>query len=136
MLDAASDYVNALPDDADHPFINTKPDEVVVTCWGNVYDRDGKQLVHFHPPAWLSGVYYPKLPALMKETGPDDMTGGLELGRAYFRLKSAHNPPVRVIKPTEGTMVLFPSYFGHQTIPVSATDEPRVSIAFDIAPKA
>lgn len=136
ILNAASDYVNALPDDTSHPFINTKPGEVTVTCWGNVYDRDGKQLVHFHPPAWLSGVYYPKLPALMKASDPDEMAGGLELGRAYFRLKSPHNPPVRVIKPTEGTMVLFPSYFGHQTIPISATDEPRVSIAFDIAPKA
>lgn len=135
ILDAAAAYANALPDDTNHPFIAAKPNDVIVTCWGNVYDRDGKQLVHFHPPAWLSGVYYPKLPACMKGSDPADMAGGLELGRAYFRLKSDDSPPVRIIKPTEGTMVLFPSYVGHQTIPISETDEPRVSIAFDVAPK-
>lgn len=71
----------------------------------------------------------------MTTADPEDMSGGLELGRAYFRLESTDNPRVRVIKPTEGSMVLFPSYFGHQTIPISETDETRVSIAFDIAPK-
>lgn len=136
ILDAASAYANALPNDPDHPFMAATPNDVTVTCWGNVYDRDGKQLVHFHPPAWLSGVYYPKLPACMKDSDPADVTGGLELGRPYFRLESDDNPPVRVVKPTEGTMVLFPSYVGHQTIPVTETDEHRVSIAFDIAPKA
>lgn len=50
ILDAATAYANALPDDAGHPFIAAKPAAVDVTCWGNVYDRDGKQLVHFHPP--------------------------------------------------------------------------------------
>ena len=134
ILEAALEYADALPDDPEHPFIAGKPSDFSITCWGNVYDRDGKQLVHFHPPAWLSGVYYPKLPECMKNAAEHDMSGGLELGRAYFRLESEDNPPIRVIKPTEGTMVLLPSYIGHQTIPISVTDEPRVSIAFDIAP--
>ncbi len=69
-------------------------------------------------------------------SAPDDFAGALELGRAYFRLESKDNPPVRVIKPEDGLMVLFPSYVGHQTIPLGKSSTPRVSIAFDLVPAA
>ena len=92
--------------------------------------------MHFHPPAWLSGVYYPIVPERIKMSAPDDFAGALELGRAYFRLESKNNPPVRVIKPEDGLMVLFPSYVGHQTIPLGKSSTPRVSIAFDLVPAA
>ena len=42
--------------------------------------------------------------------------------------------PVRLVKPKEGLLVLFPSYFYHRTIPFEG-DEERVSIAFDFVPE-
>jgi len=44
-------------------------------------------------------------------------------------------PELRAIRPREGLMLLFPSYFYHRTVPFSAA-EPRVSIAFDAIPIA
>ncbi len=136
ILDTVDAYIRALPNDSAHPFLRHRPPHLDVNGWGNVYDDDGKQTVHFHPPAWLSGVYYPIVPERIKMSAPDDFAGALELGRAYFRLESKDNPPVRVIKPEDGLMVLFPSYVGHQTIPLGKSSTPRVSIAFDLVPAA
>ncbi|MEK9673298.1 MAG: tetratricopeptide repeat protein [Rhodospirillaceae bacterium] len=130
ILDMADDYLTARPADAAHPFLARRPNAFEVNCWGNVYDRDGRQLVHYHPTAYLSGVYYPSLPADMD---PDE--GGIEFGRAFHMFQSKDEPPVRIIRPREGMMVMFPSYFGHQTIPVTSSDQPRISFAFDLVPE-
>ncbi|MCW5581951.1 MAG: hypothetical protein KIS72_11480 [Luteimonas sp.] len=37
------------------------------------------------------------------------------------------------IRPEEGTMLLFPSYFYHRTLPFE-DESPRISIAFDVLP--
>ena len=97
-------------------------------------DKNGFQDVHFHPVGWLSGVYYPALPKTV-ETSGDDREGWIEFGRAFYMIKSSDNPPVRAVKPEEGFMVLFPSYFGHRTIPFTG-DEKRVSVAFDVISEA
>jgi hypothetical protein len=39
------------------------------------------------------------------------------------------------VQPTPGTLVLFPSYFWHGTIPFNTTDE-RITVAFDVVPRA
>lgn len=133
ILEMAAEYRAERPRDSAHPFLARPPETLVVRCWGNIYDRDGRQLVHFHPTGWLSGVYYPALPEAMKTT-EDGSEGCIEFGRAFHRIGSNDEPPVRLVRPVEGMMVMFPSFFGHQTIPVTSSDEPRVSIAFDLEP--
>ena len=59
--------------------------------------------------------------------------GWLEFGRAYYMLGAKNEPPLRLVKPEEGLIVLFPAYFGHRTIPFE-TDEERISVAFDVMP--
>jgi tetratricopeptide (TPR) repeat protein len=134
VFESVDAYMKGLPGDLTHPFIRHMPQDIEINAWGNVYDDDGMQEAHFHPPAWLSGVYYPISPDRVKESAPDDIAGALELGRAYFRLQSSDDPPVRIIKPEDGLMVLFPSYISHQTVPLGPSESPRVSIAFDIIP--
>ncbi|PIW26749.1 MAG: hypothetical protein COW30_13405 [Rhodospirillales bacterium CG15_BIG_FIL_POST_REV_8_21_14_020_66_15] len=139
ILAMARDYVARHPRDPDHPFLADPPKALDVSCWGTVYDREGRQLVHFHPPAWLSGVYYPALPASMKGAAQgrtNNVEGWIEFGRAFHLIGDRGDPPVHLVRPEEGLMVLFPSYFGHQTIPVTSSDEKRVSIAFDLEPAA
>ena len=135
MIEAAvRDYRAAHPVDPAHPFLAAAPEGLSVSAWGNVYDREGRQFVHCHPSAWLSGVYYPALPDTMKSAAPDDPAGWIEFGGPIHRLESKDKPPVHLVRPEEGMMVLFPSYFGHQTLPVTTSDEKRVSIAFDLRP--
>ena len=137
ILAMARDFMAAHPKDPDHPFLAATPRAFDVNCWGTVYDREGRQLVHFHPPAWLSGVYYPALPASMKGAAKgrtNNIEGWIEFGRAFHLIGDRREPAVHLVRPEEGMMVLFPSYFGHQTIPVTSSDEKRISIAFDLCP--
>ena len=137
IMAMAQEYLAEHPVDPDHPFLADPPKSFNVRCWGNVYDRDGRQLVHFHPTAWLSGVYYPALPASVKDAAKgqtNNVEGWIEFGRAFHLVGDKGNPKLRLVRPEEGMMVMFPSYVGHQTIPVASSDEKRVSIAFDLEP--
>ncbi len=137
IMEMAKEYMDEHPMDTAHPFLASPPKSFDIGCWGNVYDRDGRQLVHIHPTAWLSGVYYPFLPASVKDAAKgqtNNVEGWIEFGRAFHLIGDKTEPKVRLVRPEEGMMVMFPSYFGHQTIPVTSSDEQRVSIAFDLEP--
>ncbi|MDF1721834.1 MAG: putative 2OG-Fe(II) oxygenase [Minwuia sp.] len=95
-------------------------------------DQGGFHDVHFHPPGWLSGVYYPDVPPEIGD-GEHSHDGWIEFGRSYYMLNSKDTPPVRLLRPVPGMIVLFPSYIGHRTLPFAA-DCKRVSVAFDIMP--
>ena len=41
---------------------------------------------------------------------------------------------MKAVRPEEGLLLLFPSYFYHGTVPFEAA-EPRISIAFDVLPE-
>lgn len=129
---AVARYTELNPFDADHPFLASKPERTEVACWANIIRKGGFQDVHFHPPSWLSGVYYPKLPAAVADAARKP-EGWLEFGRAYYMLDAKADAPVRLVQPAEGLIVLFPAYFGHRTIPFE-TDEERISVAFDVMP--
>jgi tetratricopeptide (TPR) repeat protein len=127
---AAVSYWRALSS-SDHPWGVQRPRAVFLKMWCVVLDRGGHQTPHIHPEAWLSGVYYPKLPESVR-TGPGP-AGWLEFGKPDGLFPSRIVPPTLQIQPVEGTMVVFPSYFYHRTIPL---EEPgtRISIAFDVVP--
>ncbi|MEQ8227035.1 MAG: tetratricopeptide repeat protein [Rhodospirillales bacterium] len=137
IMDMAREYMAEHPVDPDHPFLASPPKSFNVSCWGNVYDRDGRQFVHIHPTSWLSGVYYPALPSCVKDAAKgktNNIEGWIEFGRSLHLVGDKNEPAVHLVRPEEGMMVMFPSYFGHQTIPVTSSDEQRVSIAFDLEP--
>lgn len=80
----------------------------------------------------MSGVYYPDVPPEIGD-GEHSHDGWIEFGRSYYMLNSKDTPPVRLLRPVPGMIVLFPSYIGHRTLPFAA-DCKRVSVAFDIMP--
>lgn len=96
-------------------------------------ERQGHQLPHTHPDAWISGVYYPKLPQIVNGPG-EQHAGWIEFGRPLAEYLGAIEPEVMAVQPREGLLVLFPSYFYHRTIPFD-TDEERISVAFDVVPQ-
>ena len=118
----------------DHEWVRMKPAGWSLRAWGVLLDQGGHQNPHIHPAAWLSGVYYPRMPAAA--VGAQPPAGWLEIGRASPYAYA--NPPtslqVQMIRPEEGTLVLFPSYYWHATGPATAPG--RVSLAFDVVGNA
>lgn len=114
--------------DADaHPFFTGAPESVTLTAWAIVLERGGYQIPHIHPAGWLSGVYYVRVPTPRPDR-PDE--GGIEFGRPDPALAGDDEPKTRLLRPAAGSMVLFPSYIYHRTVPFDAVT-PRISIAFD-----
>jgi uncharacterized protein (TIGR02466 family) len=103
-----------------------------VTAWGVALDSGGFQLPHVHPSGLLSGVYYVRVPPFR---------GTTHAGQLRFRKRAPWVSPSEQaaddgafhVLPQEGSLVLFPSYFWHDTIPFEA-DSARISIAFDVLP--
>ena len=130
---AVTDYLQSLPIDPSHPYLAHRPSDFKYTMWSVVMDSQGHQLPHMHPDGWVSGVYYVALPGTMRAaTGEQD--GWIEFGRPLRELTGSLEPEVETIRPEEGMLVLFPSYFYHQTIPFESTEQ-RICIAFDAVPR-
>ena len=103
-----------------------------LNMWAVAMNTQGYQVAHFHPDAWVSGVFYVKLPAAIFDKKRND-EGWIEFGAPTEEFLSLNQYRVKRIRPTEGSMLLFPGYMTHRTIPFNS-DELRISIAFDIVP--
>jgi len=129
---AEAAYRRDVPIDPTQSWLAQRPNKTKLNCWSVVMNSQGHQLSHIHPSGWLSGVYYPRLPDVINEDDPNH-EGWIEFGRTTDNYSGKKDPDVRMYKPREGLMVLFPSYFYHRTIPFHS-DQLRFSIAFDICP--
>ena len=127
---ATEDYVARGKAETGHPFFDHVPSEFGLEMWGIVMEEGGHQTPHVHPTGWLSGVYYASLP---NDLGADeaDGAGWIQFGEARDDLYHRTRPVRDLVKPAEGLLVLFPSYFWHSTIPTHTHLE-RVSLAFDV----
>jgi tetratricopeptide (TPR) repeat protein len=132
LWNAAREYMDSVGIGADHPFLKDPPRFNTIACWSVVLPGQGRQIPHIHPAAWLSGVYYAELPSAVEKK--DSTEGWIEFGTPPEIFVLTKKTPVRLLKPKEGLLVLFPSYFYHRTIPFEG-DEERVSIAFDFVPE-
>ena len=128
---AVEDYRRALPPDPTHPFLADRPSKVKLSLWAVVMQAQGHQIPHIHPAAWLSGVYYAKVPAAVAES----KAGWIEFGRPGDNYCCKAEPETHLVRPEEGLLILFPSYIYHRTIPFE-TSETRISLAFDLIPEA
>ena len=131
---AVEDYCQARPADPVHPFLAQRPAGLGLSMWGVVMATQGHQIAHIHPAAWLSGVYYPRLPDAVRDDDSNH-AGWIEFGRPPEDFHSSAEPSLKLVRPEEGLMILFPSYFYHGTVPFRA-ESPRFSIAFDVLPLA
>lgn len=103
-----------------------------VTAWGVMLQSEGYQALHIHEAGLVSGVYYVDVPAM---TGPPH-AGCLRFPtHVDWLLPAAPRPaaPDFIVQPTAGTLVMFPSFLWHGTVPFLAGHD-RVCIAFDLTP--
>jgi tetratricopeptide (TPR) repeat protein len=112
----------------DHPVVQSRPRAVYLRMWTVVLQEGGHQIPHIHPESWLSGVYYPQLPGSIRD-GPGPM-GWLEFGEPDRPFPARMAAPTHRVRPEEGLLVIFPSYFYHRTVPFVGAGT-RISIAFD-----
>ncbi len=132
--DAVEGYVEDLASRSRHPFLAKRPRRSHLDIWGVVLESQGHQIPHIHTTGWISGCYYVKLPdAFATAQGGHD--GWIEFGRPHERYRARAEPKTRLVRPEEGLMLLFPSFFFHRTVPFEAPEQ-RISIAFDIRPVA
>ncbi len=101
-----------------------------MSAWGVILQSGGYQEPHVHQAGILSGVYYVAVPP---------MSGGPHAGALSFPVALPWLPQAGIrsdaffIQPQAAHMVLFPSYFWHQTVPFVGNED-RICIAFDIFP--
>ncbi|MFQ5993876.1 MAG: tetratricopeptide repeat protein [Acidiferrobacterales bacterium] len=132
IREAVEAYRKTLPADVNHPFLTSPPNQFSLTAWAVVLEAQGHQISHIHPSAWLSGVYYVKVPGVVS-TADQQPAGWIEFGQPPEHFHCKVEPETRLLQPREGLMLLFPSYFYHRTIPFETTGQ-RISIAFDVRP--
>jgi uncharacterized protein (TIGR02466 family) len=99
-----------------------------------VLGSQGYQEPHMHDGAWISGVYYVSLPTDVGKS-EDGQAGWLEFGRCNDIFRLQRPPRLHAVRPEEGLLVLFPSFFWHGTVPFESA-APRISIAFDVLASA
>ncbi|HET7593696.1 MAG TPA: tetratricopeptide repeat protein [Rhodanobacteraceae bacterium] len=85
---------------------------------------------HVHPRGWISSACYIALPEGMDN--PADRAGTLTFAEPGI-LTTPPLPAEHEVRPEPGTLVLFPSYFWHGTVPFSG-ERTRLTVAFDAVP--
>ncbi len=124
------DFARGLPVDPAHPFLCRKPSRYSLIVWANILAEEGHQASHIHNLGWLSGVYYPMIPPAIRADDPEHL-GWIEFGVPGYDLPCRYTPRLHRIKPENGLVLMFPSYFWHRTVPFRGAAE-RISVAFDL----
>jgi uncharacterized protein (TIGR02466 family) len=101
--------------------------------WGTILGESGHQDAHIHRSAWLSGVYYVRVPPSVCAADLD-RAGWIEFGHPPAQYPVQGWYPLETVRPIEGMLLLFPSYLYHRTVPLAGSDV-RISVAFDVLPQ-
>ena len=123
-------YIAGIQCEPDHPFMAAAPERFELKCWAYICNGEDHLDSHMHEGAWASGVYYVRQPDASRLA--ETKNGWLRVGPpAKYGVHPDDGWPARLFEPREGTMVLMPGYFFHDTLPVRAEQE-RISIAFNV----
>jgi len=103
----------------------------ITGCWATVLAKGAIHKAHSHPNNFLSGVYYVR-------THPGADTINFHEPRNQARVirppvveLAAENTDQVVVKVTNGTLLVFPSYLEH-SVDANMSEEERISISFNI----
>lgn len=117
------------PPQPDHPLLAAPRAPIRFSgAWSVRLSGGGHHANHVHPAGWLSSAFYIALPG-EAERG-EGQSGWLALGEPQAEL-GLDLPPIRMVEPRPGRLVLFPSTMWHGTRPFAAGE--RLTVAFDVA---
>ncbi len=115
----------------DHPLTARNTGEYRITgCWSVKLGGGGWHVNHVHPEGWLSSAYYVYVPDDLEDD--EKKAGWIKFGEPPFKC-TPPLPPQKWIKPSAGTLLLFPSFLWHGTEPILDGSE-RVTAPFDAVP--
>jgi uncharacterized protein (TIGR02466 family) len=112
-------------------FLDNIPGAYRLHVWATLAAQSGYIDTHIHEDSWLSGAYYVELPTAIDSDGSAG-AGWIEFGRPLAGLPQWPEHALRRVRPQVGTLLLFPSYLFHRTLPYAGPGE-RISISFDLA---
>lgn len=121
-------YVAQLPPvDPGHPLLSQRRDRKprFSGSWSVRLRDGGRHTSHVHPQGWISSALYLALPP----TEPGSEAGWLTLGAPPEELATGLTP-LRSVEPRVGSLVLFPSWMWHGTVPFRSGE--RLTVAFDV----
>jgi tetratricopeptide (TPR) repeat protein len=122
------------PEDPTHPFwgrriLDPSGDGIRFSgAWSVRLRSEGYHRNHMHPEGWISSALYVALPDVIGEGSGH--AGQIQFGQPL----DIALPPRRIVRPEVGTLVLFPSYMWHGTVPFTS-QQPRITVAFDLVPQ-
>lgn len=127
---AGLEYIRRLPVDKDNPFLRARPSGFTLRAWSVVSGADTHHLSHLHATSWVNGVYYVEVPSMVADSM--GKPGWLRVGPAASRgFTAARGWGERWIRPEPGLVVLMPSHFTHETVPLGC-DRRRICVAFEL----
>ena len=103
--------------------------------WANMNPEGAAHPIHSHPNNFLSGVYYLRTfegADTVKFHDPRPQTGII---RPRVTELTAENTDQVVVKVSDGTLLMFPSWLPH-SVDASGSDETRISVSFNVMPSA
>lgn len=129
---AVSAYIARMKASTDHPLLRRRHRDFRYSgSWSSRLRDCGFHTNHVHPQGWISSAYYIAVPEAVEDA--TEKQGWIKFGEPAFEPKFK-DPIRRAVKPVPGTLVLFPSYMWHGTVPFRSPNA-RTTIAFDVVPK-
>ncbi len=126
------EYLAKIGNGADHPVTARNNREFYIGgCWSIYLLAGGRHVSHTHPKGWISSAYYMAVPPEAKED-PVNRPGWIKFGEPPYKLPDPA-PAEHWVCPEPGTLVLFPAYMWHGTVPISGK-APRVTAPLDVQP--
>lgn len=110
-----------------------QPKSTSLSTDGLITGRQAFVAPHMHGSAWISAVYYVKIPVEAPESGT---AGCLEFAPPLHKVDLPDGIwPTRLVRPYPGLLIVFPGYAYHHVHANVATDE-RIAVSFDVQPDA
>jgi len=129
------EHISSLPEDKSHPLLSRKSNKFTFAgSWSVKLQPNGFHVNHVHPAGWLSSAFYINVPDFSKSPQSNENAGAIKFGESSMSLGDREEIG-RIIQPSAGTLVLFPSYVWHGTIPFNGReDDYRLTSPFDVTP--
>ncbi|WP_444899013.1 tetratricopeptide repeat protein [Microbulbifer sp. VAAC004] len=134
LKEATSQYILNLPEEKEHPFLGKKSINFKFSgSWSVMLKNSGHHVSHVHTQGWISSAFYVEIPPSTSKRTPKD-AGDIYFGKSPYQLGDKDFIE-KQITPQKGTLVLFPSYTWHGTVPLSNnTKHLRITTPFDVIP--
>ncbi len=103
----------------------------ITGCWATVLAKGAIHKAHSHPNNFLSGVYYVRTHPGADTINFHDPRNQAGVIRPPVVALTAENTDQVVVRVTNGTLLVFPSYLEH-SVDANMSEAERISISFNI----